>query len=287
MNQYHLRPEKNMSAPTVRVSHLLARIQEARLISVLLEAGWSVIANEAQTAAIETIQPFFGIRFDQVIPDSHCAIPIEIDHQIPQTSFGNVTRPLIFPSWLANLTTKFDSDKDIRLSFSGNPSKERIQSLLRMHSKVMTDSRPLPTLRIRGAMLMPNRIGNYLITHLFRSLPFYQFSKRGRKQTCKVLDIEYWQMLGRSQAVYCPAGDFEWTYRFFESMLAGAMPVVDCPLGVAPTYANGYHFHPSSQPLPSEIDSTLIQENKVRVVSMLTAKKELRPCKVLETNSRQ
>jgi hypothetical protein len=52
-------------------------------------------------------------------------------------------------------------------------------------------------------------------------------SERGRRFPTKAWDEEYFQMLADSEHVLCPSGDYQWSYRFFEACLCGAVPIVE------------------------------------------------------------
>ena len=54
-------------------------------------------------------------------------------------------------------------------------------------------------------------------------------SSGGRHFPGKSWDEDYHRLLGRSQFVLCPKGDYIWTYRFFEAALCGAIPVIEVP----------------------------------------------------------
>ncbi len=49
----------------------------------------------------------------------------------------------------------------------------------------------------------------------------------GREFPFKSLDLDYYETLSRSQFVLCPNGDFIWTYRFFEAIMCGAIPLIE------------------------------------------------------------
>ena len=42
-----------------------------------------------------------------------------------------------------------------------------------------------------------------------------------------MLDDDYFRRLGRSEFVLCPNGDYLWSYRFFEAVLCGAIPIIE------------------------------------------------------------
>jgi hypothetical protein len=64
-------------------------------------------------------------------------------------------------------------------------------------------------------------------------------SNRGRKFPIKSWDDPYFHLLADSEFVLCPAGDFDWSYRFFESMLCGAIPIAEVGCSVY----NGFKYY--------------------------------------------
>jgi hypothetical protein len=79
---------------------------------------------------------------------------------------------------------------------------------------------------VRG--LIPKSRGNTHKTSVEGEL-VVMASEQGRRFPVKVWDEAYYNTLGRTQFVLCPNGDYVWTYRFFESVLCGAIPVVEEP----------------------------------------------------------
>lgn len=61
----------------------------------------------------------------------------------------------------------------------------------------------------------------------------------------KSWDQEYYNFLLRSKFVLCPSGVYIWTYRFFESILCGAIPIVEKS---SPCY-NGFKYFNMNQDL--------------------------------------
>jgi len=62
-------------------------------------------------------------------------------------------------------------------------------------------------------------------------------SNRGRQFPTKAWDQGYFDLLCDSQFVLCPDGDFQWTYRFFEAVICGAIPVVQSESAIYHGYA--------------------------------------------------
>ena len=53
------------------------------------------------------------------------------------------------------------------------------------------------------------------------------YTDRGRDESIKGHDAEYWDMMSRAKYVLCPDGDFVWTYRFFEAVACCSIPIVE------------------------------------------------------------
>ena len=45
--------------------------------------------------------------------------------------------------------------------------------------------------------------------------------------TLEIVHAQYWDMMQRAKYVLCPDGDFVWTYRFFEAVACGAIPIIE------------------------------------------------------------
>ncbi len=92
-------------------------------------------------------------------------------------------------------------------------------------------------------------------------------SKRGRSWPVKGWDQRYVQLLASSQFVLCPDGDFVWTYRFFEAIAAGAIPIVE---NESPHY-EGFHFALMSEPLDkARWPKSLVEENHEQLRRVMT-----------------
>jgi hypothetical protein len=70
-------------------------------------------------------------------------------------------------------------------------------------------------------------------------------SDRGWRHPTKAWDPQYFQLLSNSQFVLCPDGRYVWTYRFFEAVLCGAIPIIQnwCPL------YDGFRYYTMDDPL--------------------------------------
>jgi hypothetical protein len=127
------------------------------------------------------------IRAKQVLEEENLNLPIKIVHkETPITIIGDKKFNLIFPKFILN----YRKQKDIETLFVGFKNKKRTEFL--------------------------NKFKNATII----------YSNRGRNLNTKIKDEEYFNLIGRAKFVLCPNGDFIWTYRFFESILLGAIPII-------------------------------------------------------------
>jgi len=63
-------------------------------------------------------------------------------------------------------------------------------------------------------------------------------SPRGRSFPWKAWDHEYFKRMCETRCAMCPNGDYVWTYRFFEAVMCGCLPIVQEPCEAY----EGFHF---------------------------------------------
>ena len=139
------------------------------------------------------------IRLQQAMKEKGVDWPYVIDHATPKTIVDGREYPLVFPCFLINA----DQRKDINMLFIG----------------LITDKRREWLKQFPDAMIIN--------------------SHRGRSDATRRYDKTYFDKMARARFVLCPDGDFVWTYRFFEAILCGAIPIIQnwCEL-----YNGYYHF---------------------------------------------
>ena len=92
-------------------------------------------------------------------------------------------------------------------------------------------------------------------------------STRGREFPVKSWDESYYEVLADSKFVLCPNGDFIWSYRFFESILCGAIPIVQDPCAAY----EGFKFARWSDPFASLVyDQGTAEQNAALAIERLT-----------------
>lgn len=84
------------------------------------------------------------------------------------------------------------------------------------------------------------------------------YSERGRNEQLKGYDEVYYSMMSSARRIVCPDGDFVWTYRFFEAVACGCIPVVE---HLHPMY-EGFIFEMIDMQQPNRWDMSIINHNR-------------------------
>ena len=98
-------------------------------------------------------------------------------------------------------------------------------------------------------------------------------SKLGRIYPIKIWDDDYFNQMANSKFVLCPNGDYIWTYRFFEAVICGAIPIVESTASIY----QGFNFFNMNDPFEHyKYDPDLALQNYLYAKQLLTIpKKEL------------
>ncbi|MDF1561666.1 MAG: hypothetical protein P1V51_01410 [Deltaproteobacteria bacterium] len=173
------------------------------------------------------------------------------------------------------MRARWREERDLHFSFSGlrTPSRnETLRQWFERHREALDPatrrgpSRWLATAshRLAGRRpLLPEAMA-YPGLSLFAS-------SRGRRFPVKAWDPDYYDTLCRSLFVLCPDGDFVWTYRFFEAMACGALPVIESTC----VHHEGFTFATLDTPLAElERSPRALEENFERCRERLTVPRE-------------
>ncbi len=190
----------------------------------LAEAGFNVSVPKDSAKTFQFISKVFDIKF--TVGPSEIDIPdIEFDHKAPSLKIGKVEKSLLFPKSMINLCKNFwDKDKS-GISFQGLMTKKRQKSL----NNWLLDKYNIELCSWRVALkrYISRRLHkNNQISFIEGDIKIIE-STRGREFPIKAWDREYYDQMLRSKFVLCPDGDFIWTYRFFEAIMCGAIPIID------------------------------------------------------------
>jgi hypothetical protein len=146
-------------------------------------------------------------------------ISIEINHETPFTKINNLYQaPVIFPKILSkNFYKPLIEKKTNKIYFRGLFTYSRaFESLLIFifHLDLIA------IFKIFSSILSKKK--NFEInTNKIK----FVFTNRGRVSKYKFLDEEYYKEMSNYRFIFCPKGDFIWTYRFFESIQLGSIPI--------------------------------------------------------------
>lgn len=189
-------------------------IQEVRLVHALCESDFNIIIDKSQEEKLIHLKKF---NISYKINNNHKGINfndlVKINHSVPETNIGNIKKPIIFPKAITtHLKENWIDNKTIDYSFTGlltlkrkNVLEEWIRKNQNLNYSIDTDKE------------YSINIGNLYLSS----------SKNGRSFPKKSWDTEYYDILLKSKFVICPSGDFIWSYRFFEAILCGAIPIIE------------------------------------------------------------
>lgn len=219
---------------TVYIDYKIKKIQELRAIQSISESGVKIMIPAKQKSKFTLLKEKFQMQFQ--ITENKEGIKLSeilaINHEMPETGIGSIKKPLIFPSAITDYCkTLWKDDRQYTYTFAGLITKSR-HDLIRdwVSNNITKDKFSLP---ITDSFINKKRskIFNFFnidstVSKTIGNLIIWS-SNRGRKFPIKSWDDEYFKVLGDSQFVLCPSGVCIWSYRFFESILCGAIPIVE------------------------------------------------------------
>lgn len=139
------------------------------------------------------------IRTIQALKERGIHLNFEICHKTPYVKILGQKKTLVFPKFMFD----YNEEKDIDMLFIGLETPSRVEFLKQFPEATVI------------------------------------YSNNGRNLKKKIKDEWYFKQMARAKFVLCPDGDFVWTYRFFESIIFKAIPIVE---NIASAY-NGYKFY--------------------------------------------
>jgi hypothetical protein len=221
---------------TVLVDSFCDRLQEIRLVHALSEGSHGIIIHPDLVSRFILLKEKLGMKYQVGIKgDLLFSNFIRISHEKPITAFSNLERPLVFPMAMVNKCYSMWSDnREYRFSFAGLITESRRdlirEWILRNFDSDLPDS--ITSTNYWWASFLPGRIKKFIpnkttkIERRVGDLTFWS-SNFGRLFPGKSWDEDYFKLLSRSQFVLCPKGDCVWSYRFYEAILCGAIPIVE------------------------------------------------------------
>lgn len=214
-------------------------LQSIRVLQALSESDYPVCLPQSEEWKFQELRKRFSIRFSRDLENAKLLSGLKLDHSAPLVSIGAISRPLLFPKEMLTWCRLNwpSASRDVYVSFCGlvtNPRQKVLSGWMRRQggrkSTIPTSRSPFAKMLSRCFGIKAKRTET---TYQLPAGPFLLWSStRGRVYPIKAWDEEYFQILLRSKFVLCPSGDYIWSYRFFESIMCGAIPIVESPCEV-------------------------------------------------------
>ena len=215
----------------IQINMVFNLIQQIRLVHALTESKYPIGIPITEEFKFKALKERFGIQFAN--NDGHkidiCS-SLNIDHTEPITSVGDIVRPLIFPHAISSYCRSLWADRrKHRYSFQGlitEKRKELLENWIedKLNRIVRLSSQKSALTKVKGLF---SKLGLDATQKRYIGQLLLWESDRGRTFPIKAWDDEYFRVLANTEFVLCPSGDFIWSYRFFESILCGAIPIVE------------------------------------------------------------
>lgn len=205
------------------------KIQNLRLAHAIAEAGISISIHKKDQIKFKELGFYFDINYELYNSGDTVINFLNISHSIPRTNVGHTERSLVFPTGIAMYCKKMWKEKRRKkYSFIGLMTGKRKTSL----ENFIKIIEPSCIYKLNQTESYLDKLYNYLfnkpnIQEIIIGDFYLWSSDKGRKFPYKSWDNEYYEVLSDSEFVVCPNGDFIWTYRFFEAIMCGAIPVVE------------------------------------------------------------
>lgn len=209
-------------------------IQSLRLIQALMESDFNVVIPAHQEGIFQYLENYFELSYS-VDPDgSKLLQELIINHATPtpETRIGSISRPVIFPHAILDRCRElWPTVRDIDFSFLGLVTEDRRGTLNQWlkQSKVRKRISGIDMLATRFSRKFGIRILPAITIDASQSQAkvIIKDSLNGRGAPQKFWDEDYYDLMLRTKFSLCPNGDFIWTYRFFEAIMCGSIPVIE------------------------------------------------------------
>lgn len=219
-------------------------IQELRAIHALSEIDIKININQSDEHKFQLLKKHFGMAYSVGFRDGkEISDLIETEHSIPSTSVLSIKKPLIYPKIITKyLRKKWPKKRKYKFCFAGLITSERekvIEKWLLSTSKRSYRIKDVTFMfKVKRKLFFKLGIDRPLLKK-FSELYIFSTNK-GRVFPGKSWDEEYYKFMLKSKFTLCPSGVYIWTYRFFESILCGAIPIVE---KYAPCYEGFIYYN--------------------------------------------
>ncbi|PRD42552.1 hypothetical protein C5748_15740 [Phyllobacterium phragmitis] len=232
-------------------------LQTLRLVHAISEAGFRICIEPGEEKKLVLLKKIFGLDYKVGMSGARKVSGLYIDHMTPVSRIGSIERALIMPAAIfRHCQERWPEHRGVDVSFAGLLTDSRRTAinewlhLSGLEQLSVPDKKPtyLGTIARKVARKAGISIADYVGTE---NVKIYM-SDQGRVFPRKSWNTGYYDLLLNSKFVLCPSGDFKnngiaWTYRFFEAVICGALPVVEEPCDAY----EGFRYRLMNAPLES------------------------------------
>lgn len=246
-------------------------LQEIRMAQAVMESDFTLCVEPWQDNRFKRLKAFFPVKYELIQSDSENVTVISdilVSHKTitPETKIGALSRPLILPHEMLSYCKKlWPKKRKYKYAFIGKINKARkiwLQTFLSSKVKGYTG--------ISGKVFIDYPIFKKLSV-IFRNFDklIVTESLRGREFPGKAWDDEYFRIQSQAEFILCPSGDVgcPWTYRFFEAMLCGAIPIIEAE---SPCYEPFKFYRAEQNPDSFIYDQEIVDYNFKQCEKYLT-----------------
>ncbi|MBB2971368.1 hypothetical protein [Mesorhizobium sp. RMAD-H1] len=232
-------------------------LQTLRLVHAISEAGFRICIDPADRKKLVLLNRIFGLDYKIGTAGARKVPGLYIDHMTPVSRIGSIERPLIMPAAIFDhCRQRWPEHRKVDVSFAGLLTDSRraaINDWLRLsHLEELAVPDRKPTVLGKFVRKVARKAGISIADYVGTQNVKIYMSDQGRVFPRKSWNTAYYDLLLDSKFVLCPSGDFKnngvvWTYRFFEAVLCGAVPVIEEPCDAY----EGFRYRLMSVPLES------------------------------------
>lgn len=206
-------------------------LQNIRFVHALMESDYGIYIPKEESEKFILLKKFFKVDFVDECDDFMILQDIVYDHAVPTTSIGFIKRPLIFPHAMFHYCRSlWRVRRPIKFLFVGLQTSKRKVVLFDWLDRYKFDmvlQNTNPILKIYNDIFGFFQRKDVVQYKTSMGKIVFIFSDRGRVFPIKTFDKDYFAALSSSQFALCPNGDFVWSYRFFEAIMCGVIPIVE------------------------------------------------------------
>lgn len=211
-------------------------LQTLRLVQAIAEAGFTICVAPEDERKVVRLKQVFGLDYKVGTAEAARIAGLCVDHMTPLTRVGSIERPLIMPHKVLDwCRERWPAERSVDVSFAGlltDTRREALNAWLRLSGLEQLRVPGKPSLFRKALRKLLRKANISLTDHVGTENVKILLSDQGRLFPRKAWNTDYYDLLLQSKFVLCPSGDFKnngvaWTYRFFEAVLCGAVPVIE------------------------------------------------------------